>query len=171
MVVPASRPFVATLKRRPAAAWRRSVIPAICRQGADSGGWFSTIKLAPPPLFYGCWFLLRYEKLPAICLVEKSRLVSIRFFVPPRPGTTPAKPRAGTILIVMSNFGPAPSTLLESEERFRLLVDSVKDYAIFMLDPNGIVSTWNAGAERIKGYTADEIIGRHFSTFYLPADK
>jgi PAS domain S-box-containing protein len=52
-------------------------------------------------------------------------------------------------------------------ERFRLLVDSVRDYAIFMLDPRGIVTTWNVGAERIKGYRADEIIGRHFSTFYL----
>jgi PAS domain S-box-containing protein len=49
---------------------------------------------------------------------------------------------------------------------FRLLVDGVKDYAIFLLDPKGIVATWNQGAERIKGYTAREIIGRHFSVFY-----
>jgi PAS domain S-box-containing protein len=49
-------------------------------------------------------------------------------------------------------------------------VESVKDYAIFMLDPSGHVSTWNAGAERIKGYTADEIVGKHFSTFYPPED-
>ena len=49
-----------------------------------------------------------------------------------------------------------------SEERFRLLVEASKDYAIFMLDPEGRVATWNAGAERIKGYTAEEIIGRHF---------
>lgn len=60
--------------------------------------------------------------------------------------------------------------LRESEERFRLLVDGVRDYAIFMLDPTGRVDTWNAGAERIKGYRASEIIGRHFSTFYLPED-
>jgi hypothetical protein len=53
-----------------------------------------------------------------------------------------------------------------SEERFRLLVEGVSEYAIFMLDPNGKVSTWNSGAQRIKGYTADEIIGRHFSVFY-----
>lgn len=52
------------------------------------------------------------------------------------------------------------------EERMRLLVDSVKDYAIFILDPNGNVATWNAGAERIKGYRAEEIIGSHFSKFY-----
>src|ERR1700722_16170593 len=56
--------------------------------------------------------------------------------------------------------------LRRSEERFRLLVEGVSDYAIFMLDPNGRVSTWNSGAERIKGYAADEIIGQHFSTFY-----
>jgi PAS domain S-box-containing protein len=58
----------------------------------------------------------------------------------------------------------------QSEERFRLLVESVKDYAIFMLDPTGRVSSWNAGAERIKGYRAGEIIGKHFSLFYPPED-
>ena len=56
--------------------------------------------------------------------------------------------------------------LRQSEERFRLLVDNVKDYAIFMLDPDGYVVSWNAGAARIKGYTRDEIIGQHFSNFY-----
>jgi len=57
-----------------------------------------------------------------------------------------------------------------SEEQFRLLVESVVDYAIFMLDPKGIVTTWNLGAERIKGYRAEEIIGQHFSRFYLEED-
>jgi PAS domain S-box-containing protein len=61
--------------------------------------------------------------------------------------------------------------LRESEERFRLMVQSVKDYAIFMLDPHGYITTWNAGAERIKGYSADEIIGQHFSIFYPEAEK
>lgn len=56
--------------------------------------------------------------------------------------------------------------LRQSEERFRLLVDNVKDYAIFMLDPDGFIVSWNAGAARIKGYTREEIVGRHFSTFY-----
>jgi len=60
--------------------------------------------------------------------------------------------------------------LRRSEERFRLLVESVRDYAIFMLDPEGYVATWNAGAERIKGYRASEIVGRHFSVFY-PEEK
>ena len=64
----------------------------------------------------------------------------------------------------------AEETLRESEERFRLLVHSVKDYAIFMLDPAGRVSSWNEGAQRIKQYSAEEIIGRHFSTFYPPED-
>ena len=56
--------------------------------------------------------------------------------------------------------------LRESEERFRLLVNSVVDYAIFLLDVDGVVSTWNAGAARLKGYPADEILCRHFSAFY-----
>jgi PAS domain S-box-containing protein len=56
--------------------------------------------------------------------------------------------------------------LRQSDEVFRLLVDSVKDYAIFLLDKDGRVATWNQGAERIKGYKADEIIGQHFSRFY-----
>ncbi len=58
--------------------------------------------------------------------------------------------------------------LRQSEEQFRLLVEGVKDYAIFMLDPDGYITSWNAGAERIKGYTAGEIIGQHFSRFYPP---
>jgi hypothetical protein len=60
--------------------------------------------------------------------------------------------------------------LRQDEQRFKLLVEGVKDYAIFMLDPFGNVASWNAGAERIKGYRADEIIGRHFSLFYPEED-
>jgi PAS domain S-box-containing protein len=56
----------------------------------------------------------------------------------------------------------------EGARRFQLLVESVKDYAIFMLDPSGHIATWNAGAERIKGYRASEILGKHFSVFYPP---
>jgi PAS domain S-box-containing protein len=65
----------------------------------------------------------------------------------------------------------AQEALRESEGRFRALVDEVSDYAIFMLDPNGIVTNWNAGAERIKGYAAEEIIGHHFSAFYTREDR
>ena len=64
----------------------------------------------------------------------------------------------------------AEEQLRHSEEMFRLLVDSVKDYAIFMLDPSGKIISWNIGAERIKQYRADEILGKHFSTFYPPDD-
>jgi len=66
--------------------------------------------------------------------------------------------------------GKTPQTnLFESERRFRLLVEGVTDYAIYLLDPSGIVTNWNAGAERIKGYTAAEAIGKHFRTFYSPS--
>jgi PAS domain S-box-containing protein len=61
--------------------------------------------------------------------------------------------------------------LKESEQTFRLLVQSVTDYAIFMLDPEGYVANWNAGAERIKGYTRAEIVGEHFSCFYTEEDR
>jgi PAS domain S-box-containing protein len=61
--------------------------------------------------------------------------------------------------------------LRESEQRFRLMVDSVRDYAIYMLDVDGNVRSWNTGAQALKGYTADEIIGRHFCTFYTPEDQ
>ena len=59
----------------------------------------------------------------------------------------------------------------ESEQRFRLLVEAVSDYAIFMLSPEGIIESWNSGAAQIKGYTAQEAIGRHFSMFYRQEDK
>jgi PAS domain S-box-containing protein len=62
----------------------------------------------------------------------------------------------------------AEEVLRQSEERFRLLVEGVQEYAIFMLSPQGNVVSWNKGAERIKGYKADEIIGKHFSCFYTP---
>lgn len=60
--------------------------------------------------------------------------------------------------------------LRDSEQQFRLLVESVRDYAIYMLDVQGNVASWNSGAQRIKGYCADEIMGKHFSIFYTPDD-
>ncbi|MFN7091855.1 MAG: PAS domain S-box protein [Allorhizobium sp.] len=65
----------------------------------------------------------------------------------------------------------AEAELKRSEEQFRLLIQGVTDYAIYMLDPSGHVASWNAGAQRIKGYLPDEIIGKHFSNFYTEEDK
>ena len=65
----------------------------------------------------------------------------------------------------------AELALRETEQRFSLLVDGVTDYAIYMLDPNGIVTSWNRGAQRIKGYRTEEIVGRHFSCFYTEEDR
>ena len=57
------------------------------------------------------------------------------------------------------------------EEHFRLVVDGVEDYAIFLLDTQGYIRSWNTGAQRVKGYTADEIVGQHFSRFYRAEDR
>jgi PAS domain S-box-containing protein len=65
----------------------------------------------------------------------------------------------------------ADEALRQSERRFQLLVNSVTDYAIYMLDPMGHIATWNAGARRFKGYEADEILGEHFSRFFTPEDR
>jgi PAS domain S-box-containing protein len=65
----------------------------------------------------------------------------------------------------------AQDALRESERQFRLLIGGVSDYALYMLDPNGVVISWNGGAERIKGYTAEEIVGQHFSRFYTERDR
>jgi diguanylate cyclase (GGDEF)-like protein/PAS domain S-box-containing protein len=70
----------------------------------------------------------------------------------------------------ITEYKRAAEALRQSEERLSLLIHGVRDYAIFMLDPEGLVTTWNEGAERIKGYAADEIIGQHFSKFYTPED-
>jgi PAS domain S-box-containing protein len=71
----------------------------------------------------------------------------------------------------MTDRRAADQALLEAERRFRILVQGVTDYAIYMLDPKGRVTNWNAGAERIKGYLPDEIVGEHFSRFYAAEDR
>src|SRR6185312_11428728 len=71
----------------------------------------------------------------------------------------------------MTERREAQAAIAESDRRFRYLVEGVIDYAIYMLDPNGLVTNWNQGAERIKGYTSDEIVGRHFGVFYMPQDR
>ncbi|MGA7114843.1 MAG: PAS domain S-box protein, partial [Pseudolabrys sp.] len=60
---------------------------------------------------------------------------------------------------------------LTDEGRYRLLVEAVTDHAIYLLDASGIVTSWNPGAARLKGYPAEEIIGQHFSRFYTPEDQ
>lgn len=79
-------------------------------------------------------------------------------------------PQVLAVLHDVSDRNRLEQGLRESDERFRLLIEGTRDYAIFMLDPKGNVASWNPGAERIKGYRADEILGRHFSCFYLSED-
>jgi PAS domain S-box-containing protein len=76
----------------------------------------------------------------------------------------------GKVTRDMTDARRAEEALRQSEERFRLLVEGVQDYAIFMLDLTGHIVSWNSGAQRIKGYSPGEIIGRHFSTFYTAED-
>ncbi len=87
-------------------------------------------------------------------------------------GVSSAEERLRTIAELQQKTQALESALQlrHSEERFRLLVEAVQDYAIFMLDPSGHIVSWNLGAQRIKGYHAAEIIGRHFSCFYPPED-
>ena len=79
--------------------------------------------------------------------------------------------RGGRTDATAGGRGPAVGVATHNDILHRLLVESVKEYAIYMLDPDGIVSNWNAGAERAKGYTAEEIVGTHFSRFYTPEDR
>jgi len=85
---------------------------------------------------------------------------------PARSYAAPSPPAAQTPLL-----SQAEHELAASEQRFWLLVESVTDYAIYMLDPNGVVTNWNSGAQRFKGYSAPEIVGKHFSQFFTPEDR
>jgi len=76
----------------------------------------------------------------------------------------------GKVVRDVSDKKAAHDAVLKSERNFRLLVQGVTDYAIFMLSPDGRVTSWNSGARRIKGYTESEIVGCHFSRFYPPED-
>jgi PAS domain S-box-containing protein len=73
--------------------------------------------------------------------------------------------------VLMTENDRRQRDLFESERSFRLLVEGVVDYALYMLDPNGIVTSWNIGGQRIKGYSPQEILGRHFSCFYTETDR
>ncbi len=125
---------------------------------------------------------------PGMLATGLSTVVGAFFFLPPFGSIIPATLADLVRLIIFVFEGSLISTLsgllhtarlqtaaraqdLEvSEERFRLLVEGVRDYAIFMLDTGGYVATWNTGAAHIKGYSAVEIVGKHFSLFYPPED-
>jgi formate hydrogenlyase transcriptional activator len=86
------------------------------------------------------------------------------------PVATPAGAFVLCAIRDLSEKRLAEAALDQSEQRFRLFVESVRDYAIFQLDPEGHIRSWNDGAKRMKGYSAEEVIGRHFSCFYTPED-
>ncbi|PPE74305.1 PAS domain-containing sensor histidine kinase [Solimonas fluminis] len=94
--------------------------------------------------------------------------------VPIEIGLNPLKTGNGTLVLAsiidITERKRIEDAVRRSEARFRLMVSSVKDYAILMLDPQGLVASWNDGAQRLKGYAEPEILGRHFSTFYPPEE-
>src|SRR5258708_13126617 len=76
----------------------------------------------------------------------------------------------GSVVTDITERKRVQEALEQNEERFRMLVEDMQDYALYMVDPSGTVATWNAGAARIKGYKAEEILGEHFSRFYEAID-
>jgi len=123
---------------------------------------------------------LRHVLISSNALFEDSKFVHTRCFTrdvterhaaaAERQIAAAERARAAPEARVAAEVRAWAEALRQSEEGFRLLVEGVKDYAIFLLDTEGRVSTWNSGAQRAKGYTAEEIIGQHFSRFYTPED-
>lgn len=112
-------------------------------------------------------FLDRAVKLPSFAIDRREESSAAER--PINQGFSVTKPQREISLISKDNGADVERRpMQQTDEIFRLLVDGVKDYAIFLLDPNGNVATWNQGAQRIKGYAAKEIIGHHFSRFYPP---
>ena len=91
--------------------------------------------------------------------------------VPARPDAGAAPAGAVVILLDVTGHQEAEAQALASAQRFQAMVESIADYAVYMLDPDGRVATWNDGAERIKGYREEEIVGRHFSAFYTAEQR
>jgi PAS domain S-box-containing protein len=103
---------------------------------------------------------------------ESVGMLSTHFRAPHRPSDRELRFTDLYVMqaVEMIELKRAEEALRESEERFRLMVEGVHDYAMFLLDPEGRVNSWNPGAERIKGYRQDEILGQHFSRFYPDED-
>jgi PAS domain S-box-containing protein len=100
-------------------------------------------------------------------LLQALRKVVKNWLSPASADLKPVNPKSPT-----SPLDTALTTekLRQSEERFQILIESIQEYAIYILDPNGFVVSWNSGAQRIKGYSAQEVVGKHFSRFYMPND-
>ncbi|HTS21215.1 MAG TPA: ATP-binding protein [Casimicrobiaceae bacterium] len=133
------------------------------------GNLVATVVAAGILVFFGLTtirYLLRRQRLEQriqTSNIELERMVSER--------TQALADSAESLRAELAGRQRQEQKLRESEERFRLLVAGVKDYAIFRLDTEGYITSWNAGAERIKGYAASEVIGKHFSIFYTEEDR
>ena len=103
------------------------------------------------------------HKMPTVVLTGGVIVSLLLFFVVRNLATTQRR--------ALEAAAEMTTALRASEERFRLLVGGIEDYAIFMLDPDGRIISWNSGAQRLKGYSADEVLGRHFSIFYGSRDR
>jgi PAS domain S-box-containing protein len=146
--------------------------------------------------FFGAVFLVAFlgGKYPALLTVAITALMADYYLIEPTGTLAMELPSGaialgfyflitGTVIALIDSLSRAQElnarseeqlrqqAAFESEQRFRILVQGVRDYAIYMLDPEGKVSNWNSGAQLIKGYSADEIVGQHFSRFYTEADR
>ena len=156
----------------------------------------TTLSGAPFLTFFGAVFLVAFfgGTAPALLTILITALMADYFLIDPT-GTLEMRMPSGAIAIGLyflvtgivvvliealsraherqsqSDERLRQQAIFESEQRFRILVQGVRDYAIYMLTPDGTVSNWNSGAELIKGYSADEIVGQHFSRFYTEGDR
>ena len=156
----------------------------------------TTLSGVPFLTFFGAVFLVAFfgGTAPALVTILITALMADYFLIDPT-GTLEMRMPSGAIAIGLyflvtgtvvaliealsraherqsqSDERLRQQAIFESEQRFRILVQGVRDYAIYMLTPDGTVSNWNSGAELIKGYSADEIVGKHFSRFYTEGDR